>query len=163
MEIIDGYISLPLNVDTQDVYIVRTAIREVLGRQLPKFSGTFLLDIGCGAQDSIRGMILSPPSRVEKYLGMDLSAAAGGVAWRPDQDVEWNGVSMPLDACSVDCAMATEVLEHCPDPSAILREGAPCDPPRRYPLLTVPFLWPLHTPPYDVEYGYARGLHSKDC
>jgi hypothetical protein len=43
----DLFIDVPLNARTQDLYIVRTAIREALRGQLSRFSGTFL-DVGCG-------------------------------------------------------------------------------------------------------------------
>ncbi len=148
----DPFLNLPLTADTQDLYAVRTSIRQALRSQLHRFHGTFL-DIGCGVQP-YRALLSAPPSRVDRYLGMDLEANAvkGYLSVRPD--LTWDGRRIPLEAASVDSAMATEVLEHCPDPSAVLHEvfrvlrpGAPL-------FITVPFLWPLHDVPYD-EYRYT--------
>jgi SAM-dependent methyltransferase len=60
--------------------------------------------------------------------------------------------------------MATEVLEHCPQPEAVLREIFRVLRPGGLLFLTVPFLWPLHDNPHD-EYRYtpfslARHLES---
>jgi SAM-dependent methyltransferase len=50
--------------------------------------------------------------------------------------------------------MATEVLEHCPEPEAVLREVARVLKPKGTFFFTVPFLWPLHESPHD-EYRYT--------
>jgi SAM-dependent methyltransferase len=49
----------------------------------------------------------------------------------------------------VDCALCTEVLEHCPDPLALLREVHRVLKPGGILVLTLPFLWPLHEVPHD--------------
>jgi SAM-dependent methyltransferase len=148
----DPYLSLPLTADTQDLYLVRTSIRQALRSQLTHFHGTFL-DIGCGVQP-YRGLITSAPARVERYIGMDLAANAVGTYRAVPPDVEWNGTQMPLADASVDSAMATEVLEHCPDPAAVLSEAFRVLKPGGFLFFTVPFLWPLHDVPYD-EYRYT--------
>lgn len=148
----DPFLRPALTVDNLDRYLVRRSILDALTAQLPQFSGTFL-DVGCGVQP-YRPLICAPPGRVERYLGMDLaqSTAAGYKAVRPE--LEWDGLHIPLDAASVDSAMATEVLEHCPDPVAVLREVERVLVPGGFFFFTVPFLWPLHDVPYD-EYRYT--------
>lgn len=148
----DPYLHLPLTAGSQDLYAVRTAIRQALRAQLPRFAGAFL-DVGCGVQP-YRSLITAPPSRVTRYVGMDLAANAVKTYQAVKPDVEWDGRSIPLaDAC-MDSAMATEVLEHCPDPVAVLREIHRVLAPGAVFFFTVPFLWPLHDVPYD-EYRYT--------
>ena len=61
---------------------------------------------------------------------------------------------MPFADDEFDSAMATEVLEHCPDPSATLTEIHRVLKDRATLFLTVPFVWPLHDCPND-EYRYT--------
>jgi len=69
-------------------------------------------------------------------------------------ELEWNGQRIPLHDASVDSALLTEVLEHCPDPEGVLREIARVLKPGGFVFLTVPFIWPIHTVPYD-EFRYT--------
>ncbi|RYE28070.1 MAG: class I SAM-dependent methyltransferase, partial [Sphingobacteriales bacterium] len=55
---------------------------------------------------------------------------------------------------TVDCVMATEVLEHCFEPQQILGEIFRVLKPGGKFFFTVPFLWPLHEVPYDA-YRYT--------
>ncbi len=147
-----AFLDLPLGRDTQDLYLVRTSIRQALRSQLPRFHGTFL-DVGCGVQP-YRSLIMAAPARVERYVGMDL-AHNGVKGYRAvEPDVLWDGRTIPLPDASVDSAMATEVLEHCPEPVAVLREVLRVLRPGGTLFITVPFLWPLHDVPYD-EYRYT--------
>ncbi len=145
------YLGMPLQRDTQDIYIARTQIETALRKALPHFSGEFL-DVGCGKQP-YRELILSQPG-VKRYIGLDLEQAVDPAYSRILPDITWNGTRIPLEDASIDCAMATEVLEHCPDPAMVLKEIWRVLRPGGVLFLTVPFLWPLHDVPYD-EYRYT--------
>lgn len=148
----NSFLNMPLTGDSQALYTVRTSILRAISGQLSNFHGTFL-DIGCGVQP-YRSLITAAPTRVERYVGMDLKGNPVSSYMKVQPDLFWDGSSIPMEAASVDSAMATEVLEHCPDPAAVLAETFRVLRPGGLFFLTVPFLWPLHDVPYD-EYRYT--------
>lgn len=135
--------------DTFDRYHIRRSILSMLLQEREHFSGT-LLDVGCGEMP-YREILTAPPSRVVEYIGLDLPEST---FYRTRPDLEWDGRDIPLADASVECAMATEVLEHCPDPAVVLREVFRVLKAGGRFIFTVPFLWPLHNVPYD-EYRYT--------
>jgi SAM-dependent methyltransferase len=91
----------------------------------------------------------SPPSCVKRYIGLDLRNRPDGMP-----DLQWDGKTIPLDTDSIDCAIATEVLEHCPYPDTVMQEICRVLKPNGVFFFSVPFLWPLHEVPRD-EYRYT--------
>lgn len=69
-------------------------------------------------------------------------------------DLFWDGKQIPLEDKTVDCALATEVFEHCPNPEIVMREALRVLKPGGFIFFTVPFLWSLHDVPHD-EYRYT--------
>jgi SAM-dependent methyltransferase len=130
-----------------DIYPAQRLILDGLVEQLQAFHGT-LLDIGCGNRP-YKPLFVSPPSRVTRYIGMDLRDSGYGAP-----DLRWDGHHIPMDDSSVDCAVATEVLEHCPEPEIVMKEAARVLKPGGFLFFTVPFFWPLHCVPHD-EYRYT--------
>jgi len=130
-----------------ELYHSRRAVLMAIRRVLPLLHGT-VLDVGCGRMD-YRPVLLASPSKATRYVGLDLA-----VNTYSQPDLTWDGQTIPLPADSVDGAIATEVLEHCPNPEIVLREVFRVLRPGTVFLLTVPFLWPLHDIPYD-EYRYT--------
>ena len=94
-----------------------------------------------------KSIILSPPSLVQKYVGLDLHD--GMYACHGPFDLEWDGRRIPLEADSIDCAIATEVFEQCSEPEIVMREIARVLKVPGMLFFTVPFLWPIHDPPND--------------
>ena len=137
---------VPKNLDR---FIVRKAILHSLKAQLPKFHGA-LLDVGCG-QMPYKQLLTNKPSRITHYIGLDLE---NNPIHKNRPDITWKNGIIPLDGNSIDCAIATEVFEHCFDPKKILSEIFRVLKPGGIMFFTVPFLWPLHEVPFDC-YRYT--------
>ena len=137
----DEYLGVPLSAATLDRWLPRTAIEGALRDELPNVKGV-VLDVGCGRQP-YRALLLEHASRV---VGVDVPSERYGA-----HDVAWDGASLPIADGAVDHVLLTEVLEHCPDPQAVLREAFRVLKPGGRLFLTVPFLWPLHDSPHDEQ------------
>jgi SAM-dependent methyltransferase len=143
----EDYLDPQCTLSTLDIFAARRAIVDALKAQLGDFSGT-LLDVGCGFSP-YRSLVVTPSSRARKYIGLDVPGTLYGVP-----DLQWDGWTIPLKDEAVDCALATEVLEHCPDTDRVLGEVHRTLKRGGKLFLTVPFLWPLHTVPHD-EYRFT--------
>lgn len=144
----DEFLSPSIGPYSLDSYWARFSILKAIQEALPEFKGT-VLDVGCGRMP-YRSILLDRPSRATRYVGLDLES----MLYNNKPDLTWDGVSIPLPDAEVECALATEVLEHCPDPMLVLREINRVLKPGGFLLLTVPFLWPLHDVPHD-EFRYT--------
>lgn len=145
----DAFVDPRPAVGALDNFLLRHRILGALKAQLPCLHGV-LLDVGCG-QMPYRSLLTTPPSRVSEYIGLDF---VGTDRYGVQPDIEWADGHIPLQDASVDCALCTEVLEHCPNPEDVLREIYRVLRPGGIIFYTVPFLWPLHETPYD-EYRYT--------
>jgi Methylase involved in ubiquinone/menaquinone biosynthesis len=144
------FINVTFSLNNLDNYFIRHSIFCALKNNLPLFQGK-LLDVGCGKMP-YKDYILNNSS-VEKYYGLDIETAI-----EYDKDVKpdffWNGREMPFDNNTYDTVILTEVLEHCPNPLATLKEINRVMKPNGTIFFTVPFLWPLHEMPHDY-YRYT--------
>jgi SAM-dependent methyltransferase len=144
------FLNIRLNEHTLDAYIPRRAILAAVKEYMPVFSGT-LLDVGCG-QMPYKNLILQNNKAIEKYIGMDLDSSS--IHDTSVADLHWDAHTIPLDNATMDCAMATEVLEHSFVPEQTLGEINRVLKPGGKFFFTVPFIWPLHEVPYDA-YRYT--------
>ncbi len=144
------FVDIKLNHANLDRYVIRTAIFEAIKNNLSDFSGK-ILDVGCGKMPYKEYILKN--SAVNKYVGLDIETA---IIYDENcsPDLLWDGNNMPLEENSFDCAFATEVLEHCPEPEVVLKEVFRVLKPGGSFFFTVPFLWNLHEVPYD-EYRYT--------
>lgn len=145
------FTNIPLHINTLDIWFVRKSIETALKKAIPLFKDRFL-DVGCGKMP-YKNLILKN-SEIKQYIGLDIETARDyGNGIKPD--IFWTSEGkIPIVAESVQAAMATEVLEHCPDPQAIVNEVYRVLAKDGVFFLTVPFLWNLHEVPYD-EHRYT--------
>lgn len=134
----------PLEINNVDLYWTRASILRAVREAAPQFHGVFL-DIGCGVMP-YRDIIRTAAPRLTRYLGLDLE---GSAIYRAEVDLRWDGRKIPLADASVDSAMLTEVLEHCPEPWVVLKEARRVLKPGGVLFFTVPYIWPLHDAPWD--------------
>jgi SAM-dependent methyltransferase len=132
-----------------DTFPIRRSILSSLQKALVRFEGV-LLDVGCG-QMPYKSLLTAQPSKVVRYIGLDLQ---NNPIHLNHPDIVWRDGKIPLENDSVDCAISTEVFEHCPDPEAVMKEIFRVLKPGGILFFTVPFLWPLHEVPFD-EYRYT--------
>jgi SAM-dependent methyltransferase len=146
----DGFIKISSSIANIDLFYIRSSILQALKETLPLLKGN-LLDIGCGKMP-YKAFILSS-SNVEKYIGIDIE---GAIEYDKDikPDFTWDGQNLPFESNTFNCCIATEVLEHCPDPEIVLKEINRILNPDGIFFFTVPFIWNLHEVPYD-EYRYT--------
>lgn len=146
----DNFINIEFSSDNLDRYYIRSSIKAALDNYIPYFKGNFL-DVGCGKMP-YKTYILEK-SKIEKYVGLDIDTA---IVYDSNvkPDLFWNGIEMPIKDNEFDTVMATEVFEHCPDPTAILKEINRVMRKDGILFFTVPFLWNLHEVPHD-EYRYT--------
>jgi SAM-dependent methyltransferase len=105
-----------------------------------------VLDLGCGNRpyrDLFEGC---------RYVGVDHSASDT----RPDAIMD--ATSLALAGEQFDIVFCTQVIEHVPDPGALVRETYRVLKPGGWLVLTGPFWWPLHEEPYDFQRFTRHGL-----
>ncbi len=116
-------------------------------------SGAEIVDVGCGLQP-YRHLFLHA-----RYVGLDVEAS-GRNADEKCADVYFDGITIPLEAESVDAVLCTEVLEHAVAPELLVAEMFRILRPGGRLCVTVPFIWGLHELPYDfrrfTSYGLAK-------
>lgn len=146
----DKFINIRLDVDTIDIYYVRSSIYNALKSFSHGFSGK-LLDAGCGKMP-YKEYILSNTT-VKQYVGLDIeNALSYDAVIKPD--VLWDGRKMPFADNNFETVISTEVLEHCKTPEIYLSEVNRVLKKEGVFFFTVPFLWPLHETPNDY-YRYT--------
>ncbi len=130
-------------------YIARSGLWHAIARHAPRLGG-IVLDIGCGTQP-YRSLL-----RVDRYVGIDVSARADSSGRRPD--LLYDGSCMPFPDRVFDGVLCSQVLEHVPDPQAFLSEVARLLKADGVLLLSVPFIWDEHEQPHDYRRYTSFGL-----
>ncbi|WP_210324170.1 class I SAM-dependent methyltransferase [Azorhizobium oxalatiphilum] len=115
-----------------------------------------VLDVGAG-QAPWTGM-LGPDAR---YMGVDIEKADAFGMMRVPGVVYYDGGRLPMDDGSFDTLMCVEVLEHVPDPEALLADMHRVLKPGGRLLLTVPWSARVHHIPHDYSRFTRFGLASR--
>ena len=116
-----------------------------LGPRLAALHGN-LLDVGCGEMP-YRSFL---PSSV-RYTGIDVPQASAFSMNGNDEVVPFDGASIPFPDANFDTLLCTEVLEHSPEPVALIAEMERVLKPGGTLIATVPFSARVHYAPYDFH------------
>jgi SAM-dependent methyltransferase len=119
----------------------------------PALRGGLLVDVGCGSKP------YEAYFQVDRYVGVDVEESGHPEADKRC-DLVYDGARLPLADGDADSVLCTQVLEHAPDPAALLAEIGRILKPGGHLLLTAPFLWEEHERPFDFQrftsFGIAR-------
>jgi len=139
-------------VDLQLAHVVDT-----LTALAPRARGR-LLDVGCG--DKPYEAIFRP--HVREYVGVEHADTFGltSASHRGKADLLYEGDRLPFPDASFDTVLSVQVLEHTPDPAALVAEMARVLRPDGVLILSAPFSFRLHEEPHDYYRFTVHGLRD---
>jgi len=111
-----------------------------------------LIDLGCGNrpyQHLLQG-------KINAYTGCDFVQNS-----KQSVDLICDVTRVPLPDESFDTCLSTQVLEHIPDPDALIREACRLLKPGGVLILSAPLYWPEHGEPYDYNRFTSFGLTER--
>jgi len=124
-----------------------------------------MLDVGCGEKPY--QAIFAP--YVSEHVGIEYSDSFAethasqrppAIATGTGPDLYYDGKRLPFDDATFDTVLSAQVLEHTPEPQALMLEMARVLRPGGRLLLTVPFSFRLHEEPRDYFRYTPHGLRS---
>ena len=112
-----------------------------------------VLDIG-GKKENKKGIFRPPLEKVSswEYLNIDKTTSP---------DYHCSADDMPVDDESFDMALMVEVLEHLKNPQAVLAEVSRVLKTGGQIVVTMPFLYPLHSDPSDFQRWTPEKIESE--
>lgn len=127
---------------------IESAVSKALQETTAKIPA--VLDVGCGNKpyaDLFTGC---------KYIGVDISDEDSS------PDIIGSATQIPVQDGFADIVISTQVIEHVPEPLAMVRECHRVLKKGGFFILTGPFYWPLHEEPFDfyrfTKYGFEHLL-----
>lgn len=140
-----------LSIFTNPYYFVRKGLTYGIKLYAHHIQGV-VLDFGCGTKPYRESFI------AKKYIGVDVPVSGHDHSGEPI-DIFYNGKVLPFQNESFDSIFCTEALEHIFNPDEMLDELHRVLKGDGKMLLTLPFAWAEHEPPYDfaryTSYGIA--------
>jgi SAM-dependent methyltransferase len=121
-------------------YLLRKEISENIAFFAQSFSGK-LLDIGCGTKPYKRFF------NVGEYIGLEYDTEENRQC--KNADFFYDGKNLPFEENSFNGVIATQVLEHVPDPDLFLKEIKRVLKKGGLLLLSMPLIYNEHEKPFD--------------
>jgi SAM-dependent methyltransferase len=131
-------------------YITRRLLYRYITENTGNWMGGRLLDVGCGSKP------YQSIFHVSEYVGLDYNKP--GNEGNAVADLYYDGGNFPCKNAEFDYILLTEVLEHVFNPDDFLKEVFRVLKPGGQVLITVPFSWDEHEPPYDYGRYTVFGL-----
>lgn len=123
---------------------------------IEKYGDGDLLDVGCGTMSYKK--YIEP--LVEKYTGLDYPLTSKNYPSSLRPDIYANAKNIPSKDDSYDCVIMLQVLEHIDEPLVALKEAHRVLKKKKYFVLSVPFMYPVHDAPNDyfryTEYSLKK-------
>ena len=138
---------------TNPFWPMRSALLRSIDREVADIPGV-ILDVGCGAKPYKGKFLLS-----SAYIGIEIPISGHDHA-SSEIDVLFDGVKLPFPQDAFDCVCAFEVFEHVFDLDSLLIEIQRVLKPGGFVVISIPFLWPEHEPPYDYARYTSWGITS---
>lgn len=131
-------------------YFARKGLYKNVSELASQIQGGKLLDIGCGTKP-YKNLF-----NVEQYDGLEYDTPE----YRANKNAEYfyDGKNFPFENESYDNAISNEVFEHVFNPDEFLKEINRIMKMNGKLLMTVPFVWDEHEPPYDFARYTSFGL-----
>lgn len=132
------------------------SIWSFIGPKLALLKGN-LLDVGCGEMP-YRTFL---PKHID-YVGIDVPQAGAFSMQGHEEIISFDGYHIPFPDATFDTVLCTEVLEHSPEPAALIAEIGRVLKPGGTLIATVPFSARVHYAPHDFhrfsKYALAKML-----
>lgn len=130
------------------VDLEKGTLDQALRSAAPMASGN-MLDVGCG--DKPYQALFAP--HVIRHVGVEFGETfeASENAQRSQAEFTYDGRRLPFENASFDTVLCTQVLEHVPEPAALMHEMARVLKPSGRLILTVPFSFRVHSEPFDFQ------------
>lgn len=142
----------PLN----KTFIIDSLLRKNIADAIAEHAWGKTIDLGCGEMPYREKL----QAQGEKYFSLDYPGATNYFDEKLNRiDVFGDAQKTPFTHESFNTVFSSEVLEHVPDPRAMIEECYRILTPEGALLLTVPYCYKIHLEPHDYFRFTKHGLH----